>query len=299
MLNWDDYRYVLAIAKAGNLVGAGKALNVTLTTVMRRLEKIEDRTDAPLFTKTREGYLPTKTGLHIVRAAERIADSVSEAEHGLRKIDNSLTGVIRLSASEVAAPFFLARHVPDMQLTHPGLQFEIISSDRSPSVSDREIDIALWPKRPTDPDLFGRKIATIQWAVYGADKVSENAADPNFAAGTATTSDDSLSVGLTGSPAAKFLMAEQQSKIGEREISISSNSLIVNAALAASGEAMAFLPCLLGSRWPGLKRLSEPFDHEVGELWIVCHKDLRNTAKTRFVFDGLINAARNDKALVT
>ena len=119
MLNWDDYRYVLAIAQAGNLVGASKALNVTLTTVMRRLEKIEDRTDAPLFTKTREGYLPTKTGLHIVRAAERIADSVSEAEHGLRKIDNSLTGVIRLSASEVAAPFFLARHVPDALLRLP------------------------------------------------------------------------------------------------------------------------------------------------------------------------------------
>jgi hypothetical protein len=50
-INWNDLRYVLAVARAGTLSGAARALGVNETTVGRRLAAIEDALGVHLFEK--------------------------------------------------------------------------------------------------------------------------------------------------------------------------------------------------------------------------------------------------------
>ena len=55
MRDWDDLRYFLAVARAGSLSGAAKALGVNHSTVFRRVETLEDRLGVRLFDRHREG----------------------------------------------------------------------------------------------------------------------------------------------------------------------------------------------------------------------------------------------------
>ena len=77
---WDDYRFLLAISRAQGLPGAAESLGVTISTVYRRLEKLESEIGGPVFVKSRSGYQPNDAGAVLIRHAARIEEEVISAE---------------------------------------------------------------------------------------------------------------------------------------------------------------------------------------------------------------------------
>src|SRR5687768_8187962 len=75
-IDWDDLRVALAVADAGSLAGAARALNVNHTTALRRLDALEARLNTRLFERQRGGYLPTEAGELLAQEARAIAPRV-------------------------------------------------------------------------------------------------------------------------------------------------------------------------------------------------------------------------------
>lgn len=290
---WDDYRYLLAIARARGLPRAAETMGVTVSTVFRRLEKLEERFGGPLFHKTKAGYEPNEICHGLLASAERMEQEVHKSERMVTGLDQELVGTVKITASEVLGPFFVARHLPVLSRKHPGLNVDIIAGNHTLNLSEREADIALRPVRPREPDLFGRRISDIRWGVYGAK--TRRKAQPAFNDLVALS--ESEFIGFGGDRIARLAMLEQRARLPNAKIRLSTNSLISTASLASAGAGYALLPCVLGEQWPGLKCYAAPMDHHFGELWIVCHKDLRRNARVRTVFDYFIEAATNDANL--
>ena len=59
-LNWDDFRFFLAVAREQRVSAAGKTLGVQHTTVARRIEALETRLGTRLFDRSTEGYAMTQ-----------------------------------------------------------------------------------------------------------------------------------------------------------------------------------------------------------------------------------------------
>ena len=55
-MDWDDVRFVLAVAREGSLAGAARALGVNHATVLRRVGGFEDRLGVTIFERTARGY---------------------------------------------------------------------------------------------------------------------------------------------------------------------------------------------------------------------------------------------------
>lgn len=294
MMAWDDFRLLLAIARSQGLPGAAERLGVTLSTVFRRLERIESELGETLFIKTRNRYQPTERGQELINAAERMEQETLAVGRKMSGQDQHLTGALRISTSEVLAPFFLGRCLPAFCQMYPGIIPELVSGDTRLSLADREAEVALWPKRPSEGTLVGRKIGDIRWAVYAnTDRATDIGTDlqPSLFKGQKF-------VGYVGSSNADQLMAFQSSILPETLISIRTNSLLTAANLSAAGSGFALLPCLLGSNWPGLNQISIAIRHPIGELWLVCHKDLRSNARVNALFAFLIAVAKSDRAVL-
>ena len=71
----------------------------------------------------------------------------------------------------------------------------------------------------------------------------------------------------------------------ERRIVYKINTMIGLAQAAAGGAGLALLPCYVGAAVPGLAQLSPPLRELEGELWLLTHPDLRNTARVRAFLD--------------
>lgn len=292
MLIWDDYRLVLAIHRASGLPGAADTMGVTLSTIFRRLERVEQSLEVRLFERTKGFYQPTDAGQELVLAAERMEQEALAGDRAVTGRDQQLVGNVRITSTESIAACFLTRHIPSFQKQYPGLSVEIIAADRKLSLADREADIALRPRRPKEETLVGRKIGELKWGIY------TNAANVKTYSNISKLSDLSGLdlIGWEGSPAATDTMNFLKQGIGNFNITCQSSSLLTNASLAAAGKMLAPLPCMVGSMWPNLKPVLSPLKDSIGELWIVTHEDLRRNARIRVLMNYISDAAHKDAA---
>lgn len=289
MLDWNDYPILLAIARSKSLYRAAQELGVSISTVMRRLDQIEARTGLPLFLKTDLGYVPTPAGGALISKAEAIEQITLEAGRALQAEQRKAERKIRISASEVIAPFFVARHLPALRAVCPDHEITLTVTDQSPSQTADAFDISLWPSTPSNEDLFGRKLTDLKWALFGA---GQDQLDDTKAADQGQPA-----VQFFGRQGADTVNAAYSADADAPASVLSTNSLIAAAALAASGGALAYLPCVLGVCWSGLWPLGPPEDSDIGELWVIYRKADRQTAHIRDAVDALIAAAQADRDL--
>ncbi|MEP5155178.1 LysR family transcriptional regulator [Planktotalea sp.] len=283
MIEWNDFPVILAIARGKSLYRAAQSLDVAVSTVMRRVEQIESRAGLPLFRKTDAGYVPPPAGQALILRAVDMEKMAARAENALKSERSKAQGKIRISASEIIAPFFVARHLPALQDACPDHEIILTVTNQSPSQTSEVFDISLWPSTPSNEDLFGRKLTDLKWAQFGAFATS----------GQHTTS----MVQLFGRDGAEKVNASHRKPPSAAKPSVSANSLITAAALAASGRAIAHLPFILGASWQGLKPLTPAENHQIGELWAIYRKADTQTPHIRALVDALAAAARADAQL--
>ncbi|MCZ0732770.1 LysR family transcriptional regulator [Phreatobacter sp. AB_2022a] len=284
MEDWNELRLVLAVQRAGSLTTAAQALGIDHSTAFRRLKALETRLGVRLFERLPGGvYAPTAAGQRMALSAERMEDEVLALDRDLSGRDHRLAGRLRVTCSETLAYSRLTGHLAAFRAVHPGIVVELVIDNRVLSLSRREADIALRPIRPKEGDLWGRKLADVAWAVYGAPAYLDRAAGR-----LGVPADLSLHelVGweetATGIGAADWLGRT----VPVEAFVYRTNSLVNQFTAARAGIGLALLPCYLGDAAPDLVRaLPAPIADLAGELWIVTHADLKATARVRAFFD--------------
>ena len=78
-MNWDDYRYFLAVARTGRLSEAARQLTVDHATVGRRVKALETALAVNLFDRSPQGYKLTDAGQRMVNIAESMESSALAA----------------------------------------------------------------------------------------------------------------------------------------------------------------------------------------------------------------------------
>jgi len=97
MLDWDNLRTFLAIARSHTLSGAARELGVRQSTMSRRLDTLEARAGVKLLQKTPSGYLLTPAGAAALGHVERMEQEALAAELTVTGRDERLEGVVRLT----------------------------------------------------------------------------------------------------------------------------------------------------------------------------------------------------------
>lgn len=293
MENWNDLKLVLAIARTGRLAAAACALAVNHSTAFRRLNAIEKKLGVRLFDRLPAGiYAATREGDRFAATAEQIETEVMTLDREVLGSDARPTGVLRVTAPEPLAYSLLSIHLTRFREAYPGIVVELIADDRVLSLSRREADIALRDS-PKEPDLFGRKLVAVAWALYAsADRVQREGL-LDSAEGTGQR--DIISWGAESRIAAADWLREH---VPEGRVVYRTSSIINQLAAARAGIGLALLPCYLGDGDPGLARaFGTPIGELTRELWIVTHADLRRTARVRAFFETVGNSLAAQQAL--
>ena len=68
MFDWNDLRYLVAVAEQGSTLKAGRSLRVSQTTVARRLAALEEALGLTLFERRSAGYALTAKHCFVMRA---------------------------------------------------------------------------------------------------------------------------------------------------------------------------------------------------------------------------------------
>lgn len=282
-LDWDDLRYVLAVARAGSLSGAARDLGVRHSTMLRRIDAIEEKLQVRLFERLRNGYLPTEAGEAMCRVAEQCEPLVAEAERRVVGGDTRLTGNLRVTTGLVVAQYLLPRPLARFCATHPEIEVEIQGVRERLDLSRREADIAVRMSEQVPDYLVGRKLGQVRFRVYAwRDAPFLNAAGKTARARPIKT--------LVQEFPWICFQRDLQDRLYDRwmHANVPQSSVVVRAdhfptslALLKTGMGVALLPEFMAREVDGLVALSAPIDELQTPLWILTHPDLRNTARIR------------------
>src|ERR1700712_6030353 len=97
MIDWDDVRHFLAVARGGSVRAAAAHLGVNHSTVLRRIAQLEERLGARMFEKLPSGYRLTEAGEEVLEFAEEMEASSHRMETRVFGRDQNIRGLLRVT----------------------------------------------------------------------------------------------------------------------------------------------------------------------------------------------------------
>ncbi|TYC57824.1 LysR family transcriptional regulator [Marinobacter sp. BW6] len=283
-MDWDYLRYIRALAIGGTLAKAGELLGVHQTTVLRRLDQMEESLGVQFFERSRDGLQLTPVGETAFREAERLAIEMENLERKLVGQDSAPVGKVRLAAEDAMMNELLSPILAELVREFPDIELETLTDNDVANLSHREADLTLRPENKPQATLEGERIGAIESAVYGSARYCRRHRDmdiENHPEGCLwIIPDETFSHLAVGRWYRKHLKNVTSF--------IRCNSLQSMQALAKSGAGLAVLPCYLGEGSRELRRLSEPLEGESVDLWLHVNQDTQQMARVRIVMEYLV-----------
>ncbi len=281
-MNWDDLRIFLAVAEAGNLSAAARALRLSQPTVSRRISALEESLAARLFDRLPHGLLLTEQGTALLQHAQEMARAAEAADRQTAAFAETETSEVRISVNEQTA-LFLLEQLPVLRERLPGVQIELAVSHLLANLSRREADLLIRNCMPDYGALVTKKLGVMTFAVYGARSYLERFP------------------GVT--PERLFAQAdwigwdeEHQYMAGQswlsRVLANRSEVLRVNDGMTLllavrRGVGLGILPCCAGDTEPGLVRVGNMLKEAEVAQYLLVHPDLRKVPSVRRSIDAL------------
>ncbi len=166
-MNWDDYRFFLAVARMGQLSLAGRTLGVDHTTVARRINSLEDVLKAKLFDRSPRGYVLTQAGHRLVPIAQDIEHGTARARDSIGGQHEDLSGRMRIGVPEGVGAFIVTKAAQELCEKYPRLSIELLALPQKFSLSRREADFMITVSTPASGRLKVQKISDYKLHLYG------------------------------------------------------------------------------------------------------------------------------------
>jgi DNA-binding transcriptional LysR family regulator len=273
MIEWDDVRYFLAVARGGSVRAAAKRLGVNHATVLRRIARLEAGLGTHMFERLPSGYRLTAAGEEVLDLAHQMEASSHLLETRVLGRDQSARGLLRVTLPPFLATHLLMPDLADFARLHPDIEMEILTTGEVANLTNREADVAI--RIVTDrktlplnlhglkgPELFNGVYMSRErlaaWHAGASDPVRWIAIDDHGIPRWARDGE----VRITGIP---FRTPDAQTQI----------------VAAQQGIGMTKLPCFVGDADPLLARVPGTDPPIYGTLWLLTQGETRKTKRVR------------------
>ena len=275
MIDWDDVRYFLAVARGGSVRAAAKRLGVNHATVLRRIAQLEELLGAHMFEKLPSGYRLTAAGEEVLELANQMEASSHQLETRVFGRDQNVRGLLRVTLSPPLATHLLMPDFADFARLHPDIEMDILSSGELANLTNREADVAVrvvYDRKTLPQNLHGLKGPEVFGGVYmSRDRLAVSRAsgsDPMrwIVISSHGIPDWAREVRATGVP---FRTTD-----GEAQI-----------AAVRQGLGITTLPCFVGDADPLLARMPGTDLHMYGTVWLLTQGETRKTERVRLFME--------------
>ncbi|MFL6830362.1 MAG: LysR family transcriptional regulator [Sphingomicrobium sp.] len=285
MLDWNDLKFFLAVAREGSTLAAGRALRVSQTTVARRIAALEAALKLPLFDRRQAGYVVTPAGAELLDKAEQVEAAALGFADAAEVRTRELTGTVCMTTHEMFTATLLAPMLRQLHELHPEIVIEFDTSERNLDLGAGEADIAIRSTgaKQQPAGVVGRRICKDDWTLYCSRDYAEKHGLPR-------TKDDLKRHTLIGGGGPNLW---RHYLAWLRELGLEENVAVHHASATGllsgvrSGLGIGVLPCVIADAEPDLVRCFPPREGHGRMLWLLTHERVRHTPRVRTVIDFL------------
>ncbi|MFU8817568.1 MAG: LysR family transcriptional regulator [Pseudomonadales bacterium] len=263
--DWDDFRYVQAVARAGTVRGAAELLGVHGSTVARRLDQLEQRVGTRLFARAASGMEMTSAGAEVIDALHLVAAELERVQRRLLSQGPESSGAVRLGLPRHLAVHLLIPELHGFWARHPDIELRLLTAPALQQLQSGAADLAICLTGEPPQDLIGRSLGKLMACPYRL----RAASDGNRWVGSDAPA--SLSA---------IVHARSFSKL-PLGLLLDDPELVAPALQAGLG--VGLLSCYLGDALPELERVGAVGPVAEGEVWLLSRPESRGLARIQAV----------------
>ena len=280
--SWDDLRSFLVCARYKSFRNAADVLGLTSTTLMRRIDRLEERIGCKLLLRDQSGLTLSEEGAAMI---SDVTEMESHAFNILRRASqssNDAAGTVRVAVTEGPGNFWILPRLIDFQKTYRKITVDLRCAMEQADVARLETDIAIQLEPPTNPDLIVTKLGRLHIYpfvsegyrnLYGVPASLAELKNHRIIKQSAPQVDDTAYARVLG-------LTSLEGVVG-----IKTNSSIGVLYAVERGAGIGFLPSssiALGA--PLVAVDMDGFSHHA-DLWLTYHKEFRNSDRHKIVID--------------
>ena len=281
-ISWDDLRVFVVVARTLNFRKAATALRTSSSTVMRRMERLEQIFGYRLFDRFPDGVGLTVEGRAVYAAAQKM----EEASFSLRAhLDQDLTtrGMVRCAVTEGLGTIWILPHLAQFSRTHPSTIVDLRCSMELVDVLRMEADVAVQLEKPTRPDAkavrLGRMhiypFASREYVeLYGLPKSREEFAQHRIVHQQGPQVQEDAAQRLLDMPSIEGILA------------LRTNASIAHGRAVELGMGIGGLGTYIVAMGTELIPIDIGVQHQV-DIWMTYHPDARSIRRVSFFIDWL------------
>ena len=148
----SNLKAFVATADAGSFSGAARQLGIVPSVISKRVDQLEWRIRAPLFTRSTRRLTLTDVGDRYLPTVRELVRQVDDALAGISRASGELEGHIRVKLPTTLGVMYLSDILNDFLRSQPMISMEIVLVDRSVNPIEEGFDIAIGAL----PELYGR-----------------------------------------------------------------------------------------------------------------------------------------------
>lgn len=280
-MDWDDFKFFLAVVRHGSIRAAAKALEVHASTVTRRIEHFEQYLGVKLFKRRGQTLVLTSAGAAAVGDLQRVEHDLTGIEHALKQSEGGVAGWVRAAVPDFLLLGGLIDDLGGFLDLYPDVwvDWTTLADIQHPT------DVTLLAAADPPLDLIARQVGAVGWSLYGNRALM---ARPPGALVRGWVEAVSLGRELSLLSAVSVL---KQQHLPEVPTVARCQSLAGALSLTRAGVGVAALPCLIGDQDPGLRRVRGAAV-ERQPLWLLLAPENRRTRRVRVFADYLLEAVQ-------
>lgn len=283
--NWDDLRCFVEVAQCGSLTAAAAKLEVSVPTLGRRIDALEQQLGLKLLHRGPSGVALSDYGEAILASAR----AGSEHFYQLERVATALktgrrSSPIRISSTESVLSEVLAPELPALQEFDEKIFVDLVVSNENVDLNKREADLALRLGQPKSPGLIARRVGTIRLGLYtSATYLNQRAPEEMDLRHERILCYD----GSFGDIPEVLWIRDQN--LSNQLVAVSSSSYsLLNATRAGAGIAM--LPDFMAKRRNLIQIPAVSIPSR--KPWLVYHRDMKNMHDIKLVKRWMIQACQ-------
>jgi DNA-binding transcriptional LysR family regulator len=279
-VEWGDLAYLLAVARTSSLSAAARQLDVSTSTVARRLTVLERDLGLRLLDRRADGVRLTLHGTRVVALAGAVRDDVASLERTVTTLrEGEWSEPVRVTATEFVVSDVLAPALPRLWRRDPRARVDLVVAANVVSLAQREADVAIRMAQPVGESLVARRLPAVRLALYASRTylAGRSPASLDLARERFLLYDDTYG----RIPEVTWLHGAQLSHAAR--VRTGSTRALLRAAAAGAG--IALLPTAFAARDDALVEIPAPHPIPPRTPWLVFHRDLRAARPVRVVRD--------------
>ena len=166
------------VVETGSLSAAARALELSLASVSRQIDGLEDHLRTRLLVRTTRQLALTEGGRTYYEQAKGILAAVEEAEITLTARHATPAGRLVVSSPVPFGRVHLAALVPGFLERHPDVTVDLLLLDRVVNLVEEGIDIAIRPGELEDSSLVARKLGAFHRVLCAAPAYLQRRGEP-------------------------------------------------------------------------------------------------------------------------